>query len=92
MPDRTLSILSYTASSLVVAYLVLMVATVSFAAWRTDLAEAVRDTENAISTLERDYYDTIERVGATDPASLGLVKPRAVTYAAMTVPAGLSRR
>ncbi|HEX5774823.1 MAG TPA: hypothetical protein VFY28_02590 [Candidatus Paceibacterota bacterium] len=92
MPDRTISILSYAASGLVIVYVGLVIATVSFAAWRTDLAEAVRDTENRVSVLEREYYDTVERIGRTDPASLGLVKPRAVTYAAMAVPAGLSRR
>jgi hypothetical protein len=92
MPDRTISILSYAAGALVVAYVALVISTVALAAWRTDLAEAVRDTENEISALERDYYGTIERIGRTNPASLGLVKPRAVTYAAMAVPPGLSRR
>lgn len=91
MPDRTLSILSYAASALLAVYVLLMVTTVTLAAWRTDLAEAVRDTENRIATLEHEYYDSIERIGASDPAAYGLVAPHRVTYAAMAEP-GLSRR
>ena len=53
MPDRTISILGATLSALIFSYLALMVFTVSLAAWRTDLASEVRDTENAIALLEQ---------------------------------------
>ncbi len=92
MPDRTISFLSYTALGLVFVYLFLMVATVTLATWRTDLAGSVRDTEYAISMLESEYYAAIENIGNIDPSAIGLVKPVAVTYVAMTLPPGLSRR
>lgn len=92
MPDRTISILSFALGILVFAYVSLMIVTVSLAAWRTDLASAVRDAENAIAVLEDDYYDSIERIGATDPASFGLAKPHSVTYASMVEAPTVSRR
>ncbi|MEK9184126.1 MAG: hypothetical protein AAB892_00120 [Patescibacteria group bacterium] len=92
MPDRTISILGATLSALIFSYLALMVFTVSLAAWRTDLASEVRDTENAIALLEHDYYEAIERIGRTNPASLGLGKPAAVTYAAMVAGPTVTRR
>ena len=92
MPNRTVSILSFAFGILVFAYLSLMVVTVSLAAWRTDLAAQVRDAESALANLERDYYDSIERIGATDPASFGLSKPHAVTYAAMVAAPTVSKR
>ena len=92
MPDRTIQILSFALSILVFAYVSLMVVTVTLAAIRTDLAGELRDTENAIAVLERDYYDSIERIGATDPAALGLAKPASVTYAAMVEAPTVTRR
>lgn len=92
MPDRTISILSFALSILVFAYLSLMVVTVSLAAWRTDLAGAVHETEREIAQLERAYYESVERIGATDPASMGLAKPASVTYAAMVAAPTVSRR
>lgn len=92
MPDRTISILSFTVGILVAVYLVLVVTTVSLAAWRTDLASEVRDTENAIATLERSYYDAIASIGRTDPSAVGLIAPSSVRYAAMVAAPSLSRR
>lgn len=92
MPDRTISILSFALSILVFAYVSLMVVTVTLAAIRTDLASSLRDTENAIALLEADYYESIERIGATDPASYGLGKPASVTYAAMVQAPTVTRR
>lgn len=92
MPDRTISILSAALGMLVFAYLALMVTTVSFAAWRTDLAAEVRKTEEAIALLEQDYYGAVERIGATDPASHGLAKPARVTYAAMVAAQAVTKR
>ena len=92
MPSRTISILSFALSILVFAYVSLMVVTVSLAAWRTDLAAQVNEAEDAIAVLERDYYDSIERIGATDPAALGLTKPRSITYAARVEAPAVTRR
>lgn len=92
MPSRTISILSFTLSVLVFAYVSLMVVTVSFAAWRTDLAGQISETEAAIAVLEADYYDSIERIGATNPEALGLTKPVSVTYAAMVAAPTVSKR
>ncbi|HYF29380.1 MAG TPA: hypothetical protein VEA36_03390 [Candidatus Paceibacterota bacterium] len=92
MPDRTISILSLALGILVFAYLSLMVVTVSLAAWRTDLAAEVRDTEVRIAQLEQRYYDEIERIGATDPAVVGLAKPSRVTYATMVEAPSVTRR
>ena len=92
MPNKTISILSYVATALLVCYLGLVTATVSFAAWRTDLASAMRDTESDIRALEGEYYAMIDSVSATHPSTLGLVQPASVTYAAMNVPGGISRR
>ncbi|MEK7511207.1 MAG: hypothetical protein AAB582_03150 [Patescibacteria group bacterium] len=92
MPSRTISVLSFALSILVFAYISLMVVTVSLAAWRTDLAAAVRDTESEIALLERDYYDSTRRIGATDPSALGLEKPRSITYAAMVEAPTVTRR
>lgn len=92
MPSRTIPILSYTAGALVAAYLTLVIVTVSFAAMRTDLALAMRDTQNDIAELEHDYYAAINQIGRTDPASMGLVKPADVHYATEVSGPALSRR
>lgn len=92
MPSRTIPTLSFALSILVFAYLSLMVVTVSLAAWRTDLAAQVNDAEDAIALLERDYYASVERIGAADPAAHGLAKPARVTYAAMAEAPAVTKR
>ncbi len=87
MPDRTISSLGALVAVLVLAYLGLVVTTVSFAAWQTDLAVSAQDTESSIGSLEGQYYAQVGRLAATDPASLGLSKPSHVSYAvAATAP------
>ncbi|MBP6868777.1 MAG: hypothetical protein KBC16_01565 [Candidatus Pacebacteria bacterium] len=82
MPDRTIPLLSATAILLFVGYLGLMVTTISFATWQTELTREMRDTEVRIASLEGRYYDLIKTVGAEDPSTFGLVEPRAVRYVA----------
>lgn len=82
MPDRTIPLLSATAVLLFVGYLGLMVTTISFATWQTELTREIRDTEVRIASLEGRYYDLIKSVGAQDPGSFGLVEPRSVRYVA----------
>lgn len=81
MPDRTISLLSYAIGALVAAYLTLVVVTVSMAAWQTNLAMQVHETESDIARLEARYYDMVAQIDRTDPGSLGLVAPSKVTYA-----------
>ncbi|MFA9263077.1 MAG: hypothetical protein ACEQSB_07095 [Undibacterium sp.] len=91
-PDRTISILGYSAGTLVALYLGLIVVTVSMAAWQTNLAMEVHETEASIARLEAKYYDTVARIDQTDPSSLGLMKPAKVTYAAKQVAPSVSLR
>lgn len=81
MPDRTVSILGYACGALVASYLVLIVVTVSMAAWQTNLAMEVHETEADIARLESRYYAMVAQIDQTDPGSLGLVPPARVMYA-----------
>lgn len=92
MPDRTISILSYGAIALVGAYLALVIVTVSLAAYQTDLAVLVHETEGDIGMLETEYYAMVEQVDGTDPSAIGLVKPAKVTYAMKATAPSLSLR
>lgn len=82
MPSRTISILGFSSAALVVAYLAIMIVTVSLAAWQTDLAMEAHETEQEIGRLERAYYDRVAEIDAKHPSELGLGKPVRVTYAA----------
>lgn len=81
MPSTTIPFLSYTAAVLVTLYLVLVATTVYMAAWQTNLAVQIHETESELSRLESRYYDVIATIDRTDPAAFGLTKPAAVTYA-----------
>ncbi|HRH55970.1 MAG TPA: hypothetical protein PK609_03855 [Candidatus Paceibacterota bacterium] len=81
MPSRAIPVLGYTAATLVAAYLMLIVATVSMAAWQTNLAMEVHETEQDIARLEGRYYAMVADIDRADPGALGLVKPARVTYA-----------
>lgn len=81
MPDRTISVLSIAAGALVAVYVVLVVTTVTFAAWQTELALTARDAESTIGNLETRYYGAVGALSATDPGSMNLGKPLAVSYA-----------
>jgi len=80
MPDRTNFILGMIASSLVVIYVLLMAATIFFAAWQTQLARGIDDTRARIHFLETEYYGAIAKIDSTDPYSVGLVAPSKVEY------------
>ena len=81
MPSATIPFLGYTAVALVTAYLALVVVTVSMAAWQTNLAVQIQETESELSRLESRYYDLIATIDRTNPEALGLTKPAGVTYA-----------
>lgn len=81
MPSRTISILSYVAGALVMAYLGLVIVTVSMAAWQTNLAMQIHETESDLARLEARYYAMVAQIDQTDPESLGLEEPARVLYA-----------
>ena len=80
MPDRTIPILGVTAACLVVVYLIVMLTTIFFAAWETQLARGIDDTRERIHKLEGSYYDAIAEIDSTDLSSTGLVAPTRVEY------------
>lgn len=81
MPKLAIPVLGYSIAALVATYLVLIVATVSMAAWQTNLAMEVHETESDIARLESRYYDMVAQIDRRDPASMGLVAPKTVSYA-----------
>lgn len=81
MPDRTISFLSAACGILVFTYIVLVITTITFAAWRTDHSAAVRNTEAQIASLESKYYDSVAKLDSTNPNEVGLVAPASVRYA-----------
>lgn len=80
MPDRTVPVLAIAAGCLVVVYLALMLTTIFFAAWQTQLVRGIDDTRERIHRLETEYYNAIARIDSTDPSSVGLVAPKKVEY------------
>lgn len=84
--------MSYTAGTLIVAYLALVVVTVTMAAVQTNLSMEVHETEQDIARFETRYYDMIAIIDRTDPSSRGLVKPAKVTYAAQTAAPAVTLR
>lgn len=82
MPSRTIPVLGYACCALLAGYLALVVVTVSMAAWQTNLAVEVYETEQDIARLESRYYAMVAQIDQTSPASRGLQKPVRVTYAA----------
>lgn len=80
VPDRIVPMLAIAAGLLVAVYLALMITTIFFAAWQTQLARGIDDTRARIQGLETQYYSAIARLDSTDPSSVGLVAPAKVEY------------
>jgi hypothetical protein len=80
MPDRTNVYLGSIAAALAALYIGLMLTTVFFAAWQTQLARGIDDTRSRILALETRYYSEIAKLDSTDPGSVGLVAPSKVEY------------
>ncbi len=81
MPNRLLTYLGVTLSTLVVSYLVLVIGTVYLASAQTDLLSRVSDKEASIGQLEARYYKAIAELSAVNPASIGFVTPSNKLYA-----------
>lgn len=82
MSDRLIPVLSLSCGGLVTLYVGLVVTTIFFAAWQTQAVSSVRITESSIGNLEANYYTTVNRVSALDPATMGFVSPAQVEYVA----------
>jgi hypothetical protein len=80
VPNRINFILGSIAAALVVVYIGLMITTIFFASWQTQLARGIDDTRSRIQALETRYYDEIAKLDSTDPGSVGLVAPKKVEY------------
>ena len=80
LPNRIVLMLSVTAAGLVAVYITLMLTTIFFAAWQTQLASGIDDSRERIHRLEDQYYQVIDKIDATDPGSMGLVAPHTVEY------------
>lgn len=90
MPNRLISSLSIACGAMIALYLVLVVMTIFFASWQTELARSVRETEGKISTLEAKYYVTISALHNANPAAAGFVQPHTVAYVASAARPALS--
>jgi hypothetical protein len=90
VPDRIVPVLGIAAVALVAVYLTLVIVTIFFAAWQTQLARTIEDTRSSIPALEDAYYDAIAKIDATDPYSVGLVAPAKVHYVVAARPTGLT--
>ncbi len=87
---RLIPLLSVIAGALIAAYVVLMVMAILFAALQTQLAQNTQDKQMEIGKLEGTYYASIAQLDATDPRSLGYVKPGNVRYVTQAPLQGLS--
>ena len=90
LPNRLVPALGMIAFLLAAIYVALMITTIFFAAWQTQLARGIDDSRVAIERLETQYYVAIARIDATDPYSLGLVAPTRVEYVVASRVPGLT--
>lgn len=89
-PESTVSMLSYLAVSLFIAYVCAVVLTVYYATLQTGMVADIRDHEASLTALEHTYYDGVARVSSTDPHGQGFVTPQDVRYISARTSEGLS--
>lgn len=80
LPDRLVPLLAVAAGVLTFVYVALMLTTIFFAAWQTQLARGIDDSRARIHELEGQYYAAIARIDSTDPLAVGLVAPSKIHY------------
>lgn len=80
VPDRIVPMLAAGVAALATVYVVLMVTTIFFATLQTKMVHSIEETRGSIERLETEYYAAITRIDATDPAAIGLVTPKEITY------------
>lgn len=89
-PANTISLLSYVAITLFIAYVLCVVLTVYYATLQTELVATIRENESGITDLERTYYDGVSVVSSTNPLGQGYVRPTDVHYAEQKSASGLT--
>lgn len=80
MPNRAIPVLASVAVLLFVAYVGLVITTISFAAWQSQTASAIGEREERIADLEERYFEEVRRITSADPSTYGLSRPVAVRY------------
>jgi hypothetical protein len=73
------------------AYVVFLVAAISFAAVEVERSRAASDQESAVVALETKYYAAVGKLAESDPATLGYVTPLKVVYVNQNGAPALSR-
>ena len=82
MPNKIIPILGLSCAAVFAGYIVLVIATVFFATWETELASSASLAESRIAALEAEYFDAIAVVSTTNVASAGYHAPERVEYVA----------
>ncbi len=90
MSHKLSTTLGACAGALLAAYIGLVVTTIFFAALQTKLAYTMQGTQTEIAALESSYYASVAMLDATDPHTLGFVKPAHVEFVASKETPGLS--
>ncbi len=80
LPSRTLMVLSIACAVVFSVYVLLVLTTVYFASYKTELATDIRAQEARMVTLETEYYAAVGRLTASDPETHGFVSPTQVRY------------
>ena len=80
MPTHFLKHLSLACAAVFAAYVVFLVAAISFAAVEVERSRAATDKESAVVALETKYYAAVATLAKADPAALGFVAPVRVVY------------
>jgi len=90
LPRRLNVYLMLMAFALIAAYVAIMVITILLAALETQLSQNIETKQMAIQKLEASYFNSIDQLDSTDPASLGYVTPQHVAYVQAAEASGLS--
>jgi len=80
MPSHFLKQLSIACGAVFAAYVVFLVAAISFAAVEVERSRAARIEESTVVALETKYYAAVAELAKSDPAALGYVTPDHVVY------------
>ena len=91
MPERLTPLFTGVFCVVCAAYACLLASTVFFAAWQSELADSIRDSEASIAVLERDYFARMTAITSADPVLHGYVFPETTRYAAVVAGFTLSR-
>ncbi len=91
MPNRFLTYLGGSLTTLVGVYVALVIGTIYLASAQTDLLGQVSDKEASIGQLEARYYTAVAELNQVNPASIGFVMPAEKLYARAAEAPALTR-